>query len=165
MKSWCSVALLCGAGAGEGGSMVLRNLFVWKVSNLSEFLQDAALLATAKKAYEQEFEEYCEVNKKCLEGLSQEDKFTDFIGEYLEENEFDTYQIVMEEFTKTQGYEACVCESTYNDNGDYYELTINQIVPESKEDILELVHVYMKEQGQEELLEIVDQGILNKLGE
>lgn len=145
--------------------MILRNLFVWKVSNLNEFLEDAVLLATTERAYEKIFEEYCMLHKEYLEGMTQEEKFVDFIDEYLGGNEFDAFQIIMEEFAKSQGHKACVCESTYDDNGDYYELSINQIVPESKEDILELVNVYMKEQHQEELIEIVEQGILNKLGE
>jgi len=164
LKSWCSVALLCGAGAGEGGPMLtVQNACSWTTSGLDEFLEDQELRKIAKSLYKNDFKEFCDDMKEEFKGMSAEKKFQSFIEESLRDNEQEVFLEIMEAFAKKKKVKAAFCDAFMISGNDYWTLYITKVLPLNKEDIQELVEVYLEEtNGCAELAEVVTHKLLGE---
>jgi len=134
----------------------MRNLHTWYAESVSDFItEDHYMRELAEELYAKEFKAYCEEfkeeNKKSNETLDQ--IFMNFVEDYLDDNDVDTFYEVIELFAKKKGYKATLVDWTSDDNsGGCYTIHLSQLCDISKDDLTEIVTVYMEEQGSESAL-------------
>ncbi len=138
----------------------------WTVATLNEFVleQEPEIQQAARQYYKKEYEEFIEEmgkeNYKTEADMWEAFVFDlrdncDSIGEEME--------CILDRYIEMKKIPCAATEWHYDEHDDIYRLYIFQVVPHEIEDLKELIEMYMKEQGKDDVAEFVTEALLHDI--
>jgi len=127
----------------------------WCITNLGDLFNNRSteknkkLLSIAEEVFKEDYLEYLAENRNSLiqEKVPKEKWFMQFAEDWLDDDMYGTLETIGEGVAKKEKVEAYTIWVDFDDVSCIYTLDILIVTPESKEDLMELINVYLQQQN------------------